>query len=189
MLYNSFPYLTTPSSSPAISEDEARKWLRLETGVTDADSGLIQMCVTSAVGTFERFTGLQVMEADYTWMLGFFPVSIEKAPNIHDIVISYKLDKMDAGWTVLGADKYQFYQEGYRQNSIQYTSDTSLITPEIVKVTFKAGYDDASKIPPDWLMPIRAILAEVWDNRGDGVREKTSFSEKLMMNYAILAVR
>jgi hypothetical protein len=177
---------------PAISETDARKWLRLESlgsGVTDADSELIQMCVTSAVGTFERFTGLQIMEATYTWIVSCFPISIEKAPNVQNILIEYKTDKMATTWTTLDTTKYQFYQEGFRQNSIQYATDITTITPEIVKVTFKVGYDNANKIPADWLMPIRAILADVWDNRADGVREKISFSEKLMMNYAVLAVR
>jgi len=174
---------------PAISQEDARKWLRLETGVTDEDTGLINMCVASAVGTFERYTGFQLMEGTYTWMVGAFPINIEKAPNIQILSIEYKLDKMNAGWTGLNVEKYQFYQEGYRQNSIQYADDVMSIKPAIVKVIFKAGYDNASKIPADWLMPIRAILADVWDNRADGIKDKTSFSEKLMMNYAILAVR
>ena len=189
MLYNSFPYLTTPPTSPAISEDTARKWLRLETGVTDSDTDLIAMCVASAVATFERFTGLQVMEAGFTWMLDCFPLSIEKSPNVQNIIIEYKTDRTAADWTVLDAVNYQFYQEGLRQNSIQYGASTKLITPAIVQVKFKAGYASSGDIPADWLMPIRAMLAEVWDNRMDGLGDKMRFSEKLMMNYAILAVR
>lgn len=189
MLYNSFPYLTTPPTSPAISEEIARKWLRLETGVTDADTDVIEMCVASAVATFERFTGLQVMEGGFTWMLDFFPVSIEKAPNVQNIIIEYKTDRLATEWTVLDATKYQFYQEGFRQNCIYYGSDATALKPVIVRVKFKAGYTNSNEIPADWLMPIRAILAEVWDNRMDGLGDKMRFSEKLMMNYAIFAVR
>lgn len=189
MLYNTFPYLFVPPTAEAITEDTARKWLRLETGVTDSDSDMIKMCVDSAVKTFERVTMLQVMEATYQWVLPCFPDYIPYYVNIADIVIGYKEDKMATAWTPLDATKYQFYQQGYRQNALEYATDIQTISPQIVRVSFKTGYATATEIPADWLMPIRAILAEVWDNRMDGLADKTRLSEKLMANYAILAVR
>ena len=188
MQYSSFPYRLTPPVLEAISETTARKWLRLETGVTDSDTETIEMLIRSAVDSFQQRTYIkQLMQADWEWMLNCLPVNIPVEPNIQNLTIKYKAVLTDLVWTDFDITKFMFQKTGERTNSINYLIDLPSVA--IVKVNFKLGFATASEIPPDYFRPIRAILSNDFDNRMDGLADKKNFSERLMEQYAHYAVR
>lgn len=188
MKYNSFPYLSVPPTAEVISEDDARKWLRLDTGVTDLDTDIIKALVQSAVDNFQKRTYIkQLAEATWEWIVECFPVNIPIEPNIHDIVISYKTDLTDNAWTVLDNTKYQFFKTGECSNEIVYLETPPTVAR--VKVVFKLGYANVADIPKDYFRPIRAVLGEDFDNRTDGLSDRKRLSERLIEQYAHNAVR
>jgi len=188
MQYSTFPYRLTPPASEAISEATARKWLRLETGVTDSDTETITALIASAVDSFQQRTYIkQLMQAEWEWMLNCLPVNIPVEPNVQNLTIKYKAVLTDATWTDFDSAKFIFYKTGERTNTIDYLIDLPKVA--IVKVNFKLGFLTANEIPPDYFRPIRAILSNDFDNRMDGLGEKKNFSDKLMEQYAHYAVR
>lgn len=188
MQYNSFPYLSVPPTAEAISEDTARKWLRLESGVTDSDTDIIKMCVDSAVDTVQKRTYIkQIMQADWEWIVDCLPVNIPVEPNVQDITIQYKALISDVAWTNVVTTDFIFFKTGEQSNEIKYLID--LPTVAIVKVNFKLGYATAAEIPADYLRPIRAVLAKDFDDRTDGLGDRKTLSDKLLEQYAHYAIR
>ena len=64
--------------------------------------------------------------------------------------------------------------------------DFGSITPYQIKIVYTAGYADTASIPPDMKMAIRLIIADMYENRMDSVRQLPTASEILLQNYCVM---
>lgn len=177
----SYPYVIEPSQLPPIPLDEAKDWLRIDRGVTDDDL-TVSAVLASAIETVERDAGVSLRPATYEWYTHGWPCEIpaRKITAISEIAYHDGTD-----YVVLDAASYRLVRTGENAYRLMY-GDLSAFSYQYrgdgIRIRFIAGYDEP---PAGLLQAVRARLSEFYDNRGDGVSEKRTLSDKLVRKYQL----
>jgi uncharacterized phiE125 gp8 family phage protein len=180
-----YPYIVQRAETYPISLQQANAWLGLDIPGFTADDAKVQYLILSACDAFEAYTGLNLHETAYEWVLDHYPTGIPDVRLVSSVEsIAYH---NGAGYTniLAGTDYYTYRKSTYRMG-IGYPSAAALPTlpdrPDAVCIRFTAGFGDGT-VPNDVLQAIRAKIREYYDNPGDGIAEKKTLSERLMDRY------
>lgn len=177
----SYPYVIAPSQLPAISLDDAKDWLRIDKGVTDDDL-TISGVLASAIETVEMDAGVSLRPTGYEWYTHGWACEIPARKITAITEIAYH-DGSD--YVTLDAANYRLVRTGENAFRLMY-GDLSAFPYQYrgdgIRIRFTAGYEEP---PAGLLQAVRARLSEFYDNRGDGVSEKRTLSDKLARKYQI----
>jgi len=168
-----------PPTSPVLSLDEAKVWLRVD---TDDDDDMLAAMIAAATARFDGRDGvLGRALAPQTWqlrMLRFPPIiTLPLPPTIAVEAIEY-IDTNNVAQT-LAPSAYEASVGGWRAARVVPATGTTWPATksshlDTVRITFRAGYESAGSPPlvcvPE---PIRhamlMLLADWYDQRGNVV--------------------
>lgn len=180
--------LNTGSSNLAVSRDEMKTYLRLESDITEDDT-LIDSLIKAAETKIENICSIAITTKTYDGYLNDLPGIVEvPVPPLQSIsAITYYNDEYTG--TVVDSDSYvvQTYDNiEYGEIILKkgYTWPIPDATVNRFKITFVAGFgDDYSTIPDDLKTAIKMIVAHWYDNRES--QEIPPAAENLYMNYKV----
>lgn len=146
----------------------------------DREDSVIEMAIESAIDWVENYCNLSLGISDYRWNADCVPYSFNDVFYIQSITsIEYR---GDSGYNLISSVDYELVQVSKRRSAIEWFN--SDITSNRFRINFKAGFPEG-QVPAVLLDAIRARIAERFENRGDGVSEKKTLSEKLADQFKI----
>ena len=158
--------LKTPPATEPITVPQAKVHLRIDDNDNDASIGVM---IQSARSGVEAFLKSAIMPTVYQLKLDCFPGEIEfpigPVTTADGFAINYA---NDAGAdTVLNSSLYQIALGEYAvvRPSFGNTWPVTRTQLDAVTVEFKAGYDDATKIPPAIIGALYMWLGDLFENR------------------------
>jgi uncharacterized phiE125 gp8 family phage protein len=182
--------VTDPPATMPITLAQARQWLNFTEDDPTTDDDLIEFLIATArqaaEGTFNRSVA-DAQEIEHT--LSGFPcvepgrndfaeIRCFLPPLIEVTEISY-YDADNAAQTVELADV--IFTPGDRASicpAVGKQWPATAARPDAVKVTYICGYN-LLEIPKEILLFMRVNVCDWYANREDGVREKTTLSQKI----------
>lgn len=177
----SYPYVYESPTASVIDIDSAKEWLRIDRGVT-ADDLTISQALESAIDSVEQDIGASLRPTVYEWNTSCFPGPIPTR-LISEITSVEYFDGTD--YVALPVESYRLIRTGQHSHKLAYTDITDFTyerREDTIRVRFTAGYES---VPPGLLQAVRARLGDFYDNRGDGVAEKKTLSDKLTDKYRL----
>jgi uncharacterized phiE125 gp8 family phage protein len=135
------------------------------------DNSHIEALIAEASALAEQETGRALAEQDLAMYLDRFPceyIRLARLPLIGDPTVSY-VDTNGVTQT-MDADAIQVVPSGFKTRARIYpaygtTWPTTRCQPDAVTVTYTAGYQDVTKIPPMILTGIKLLVAELYEIR------------------------
>ncbi len=177
----SFPYITQRYSHEIVTLEQARAWLRMDIEGYVAEDDLISELIAEAISSIEEECGFTLGISDYAWNCdGFRPCNFSNIGWITEITaISYTedLDPVDFETT-----DYRLIRTGKRDSKIKWSKDLSVSSSYEHILTFKAGFAEGD-MPPMLVTAIRLRLGGLFEMRNDGVSERKTASDKLLMQF------
>ena len=181
----SYPFITQKYTNSVVSIDLVKQWLEMDIAGYDGKDDLIKACIASAVSSVETECNFELGISSYEWNTFGLPCEIRDTYHIQTIdSIAYKGgDSPESdGYTIIHSNMYELMRVSKRRSSIFWHPSLPDLKADLVKVKFKAGLET---VPDDLLQAIRARIGEHFVNRGDGVSEKRTLSDKLLSPYVI----
>ncbi|MCF2443649.1 phage head-tail connector protein [Dyadobacter sp. CY345] len=176
----SLPFITEKYTHDIVTLRQAREWLRMDIPGYDGEDSVILMAIESAVSWVETYCNLSLGISDYEWNTDCLPNSFNDVFYIQSITsIDYR---GESGYLGVNSNNYELIQVSKRRSEIEWFN--TQISSNRYKIKFKAGFPDG-QVPAVLLDAIRARIAERFENRGDGVSEKKTLSEKLADQFKI----
>lgn len=174
-----FPFITTKHTTEVITLALAKQWLRMDiVGYTGEDS-VIEAAIKSAVSRVENHCNLQLGVSTYTWNTECRPCDFADVHFVKSITsIEYH---NGTSYTTVDTADYELLQTGERKSRIIWKEGVTYDAKRY-RIVFTAGL---SIVPEDLKRAMRAMIGEDFDNRGDGVSERKTLSDKLMADYRI----
>jgi hypothetical protein len=169
-----YPFITQKYTTSVISIDLAKQWLEMDIEGYDGKDALIEQIIMSAVASVEKELNFQLGLSTYTWYSPCLPYKFNDTQYVKEIV------SIKHGSTVINNNTYYLLPTSERSSMIIWY-DTPASAP-FYEVIFKAGL---SEMDPGLLQAIRARIGEYYINRGDGVSEKRTLSDKLLTPFII----
>jgi uncharacterized phiE125 gp8 family phage protein len=179
--------VTTAPTETVISTSEAKAWLRVEH--SDEDSlvaGLVAYAINAAQNYLSQaFVTQTITETFDTWenvILTVHPVQS---------ITSIRYVDNDGATQTLASTKYKADLYAKRCKIMPAYNETwPTLRPEsgAVEVVYVAGYGAASAVPEDIKTALKLMLADVYENRGDAVRQLPTASKYILdrINYTYL---
>lgn len=164
--------LVTPPSSEALDLLRAKRHLRVDGNLEDAD---IDKLISAAVDFVEEDTGRQIMPA--TWQATFdrfphgrWPLELPRPPLLSVSEVTYlDSDGVEQTWD---AAEYQVYapagpfaRNGHVQPIPNERYPTTRRATNAVTVEFEAGYADVEQVPQVAVAAIQIVLADLFEHR------------------------
>lgn len=159
----------TPPSTPAISLDEAKGFLVIE---TDAHDGLLAAMIASATADIDgdSWFGQALVSQEWKFVIDAFPDDILRIPlpPLQSVTSVKYID--DAGDTqTLDQESYRVVtstKPGFIEPAYGCSWPSTRDVSAAVEVQFKAGYGATpSAVPAHYLAYIRLLLAKMWEFR------------------------
>jgi len=179
--------LTTPPAVEPVTLDEAKAHLRVD---TNGDDALIARLIASARERAEAVTGRAFIAQGWTLALDAWPASrtivLPKPPLVS--VASVTLADRAGDASVLDADAY-IVDTAAARIVLKSTSalPATLAEANAVAVAFTAGYGaDADDVPAAIRQAILAIVAELYEKRGDEAVAMPAQALSLLAPYRVL---
>jgi len=173
---NNLPFISEKYTHDIVTLEQARQWLRMDIPGYEEEDSVIEMAVESAISRVEEECNLSLGISEYTWNTQYLPCEFKDTFYVKNITsIEYR-----SGSSFLLAPEadYELIQVSKRRSEILWNSNVNYQSNRI-RLKFTAGFEEG-EVPPILLQAIRAIVSEQFDNRGDGVLEKKTLSDKLM---------
>ena len=152
--------LNTPPAAEPVTLDQAKAWLRVESGA-DEDA-LIAALIPAARARAEWHTGRAFVTQSWTlWLDRAGPcIEIPLAPL--QSVTSVTLYASDGTPSVLDGGAYTVAD----QRLLLAAAPTSLRPADGVAVAFTCGYGDAADVPAPIASAILLLVAQLYEHRG-----------------------
>lgn len=177
-----YPVLKTKYIAVPIDIQEVSQWLRLDIpGYSGEDSKLGQL-IYAAIDYVETECNLSLGLSEYEWYVDCLPCKFRDREQVSSIISIEQ--EGDSGFTEIPNTNYSLIRISERQSLIRWNSSFET-SATAFKVTFMAGYEDVSKVPPRLMQAVRALIAEWYDSPGDYVREKVTMADRLLAPYVI----
>lgn len=179
-----YPFILEKYVDEPVSLGEAREWLRMDVDGYEDEDNSIESALTAAIAKVEHDLDATLCVSTYQWNTWCFPCDFGGKNMVRELIsISYH-DGTE--YVVLPTNKYSLVRTGELRSKIYYGDNIPEISTSNfpVQVVFTAGYELGS-IPENILQAVRALTAEFFDNRGDGVSEKRTLSDKLIDSIRI----
>ena len=175
-MINNLPFIVERYTHDIVTLKQAREWLRMDIPGYEEEDSVILMAIESAVSRVEEECNLSLGISEYVWNTHCLPGEFKDTFYVKSITsIEYR---GTSDYLVAPALDYELVQISKRRSVLLWAEKLSY-SPDRVRISFKAGFEQG-KVPPIYLQIIRAMVSEHFDNRGDGVSEKKTLSEKLM---------
>jgi uncharacterized phiE125 gp8 family phage protein len=153
--------LNTPPAAEPVSLDQARAWLRVESG-GDEDA-LIVSLIPAARARAEWHTGRAFVTQAWTLWLdrsdGVIEIPLPPLQSVASVTL------YDAAGTPTVLDSSVYSVAG--QRVILARAPTNIRAVHGIAVTFIAGYGDAADVPPAIAQAILQIVSALYDHRGN----------------------
>ncbi|MGQ3293671.1 MAG: head-tail connector protein, partial [Shinella sp.] len=167
--------LVTPAAAPVVSLADAKRHLRV---LHDDDDGYIEALVETAIGLIDGadgWLGRALGEQTWEYSLDRFPcsdvygrtgrINIPLAPLISVDTVEYTgSDGVDAVITGFRPFGIGSTQPGYILPAIGNSWPSTICEPEVVRIAFKAGYED---LPVGIKHAILLMIGHWYENRED----------------------
>lgn len=184
-MVNYFPYkLVTPAVGLVVSLVEIKQQLRLDAADTSQDTFLTQL-INVATQAAEFYTRRDFLTKTYTVYRNQFDelMEIRRSPLLAITSIYY--DDISNVNTLLSSAIYTTSFESEFSNVIikpGQSLPTVYYKPQAVRITFTAGYGVAADVPISIRQAITAIVAGLYENRGDCGPEASTILSPLAMS-------
>ena len=188
--------VTPTTYSMAISVDDAKAHSRID---ATAEDSLLEDYIKAATRYAETYTGLTLLDTDWTYTSSGFPGSrlleLPTGPIIEVDSITY-LDTAGSSQT-FSSDNYSLVKTqlgGYVQLEQDSEWPETYGDVDDVTVTFAAGFgDEAADIPPDIRLGVRQLVAHWYEIRepvivGVSIAPVSMSAERLLYPYRRLKV-
>lgn len=176
----SFPFITTKYTHEIVSLREVKQWLRMDIEGYDEEDEVIEKLIKEAVSSVEQECGFTLGISDYQWNCDSRPCNFGDIGWITEITaITYTEDIDPVAYTT---DDYRLIRTGKRDSKIKWSKSITVSRSFEHTLTFKAGFAEGD-IPDDLITAIRARIGELFENRKDGVSEKRTLSDKILLRY------
>lgn len=159
--------VTTPPIVEPVTVSEAKAWLKVD---WDSEDSLIEALISAAREKCEQYTNRAFISQGITESFGVND----------DVVLSrgevISLDSVTVGEEVLTSADYT------TDDSINgFTIALNSLPDDRVTVVYTAGYgESASDVPKAIIAAIYLMVSDLYDNRGDKVRQLPTASENLL---------
>lgn len=170
-----------PTDEP-LTPAAAKKWLRIDADMT-FDDDLIEELVTECREKFETITSLQLLPATWELTADGFPGTVPDEetggvfeddyirpphPPLREVNgIAYKDE--DGTWTTLDSSTYVVDTVSWPGRIApadgEAWPDTLRTEPNVVRVTYSAGYDFVADVPQEIKGIIRKVLGLIYESR------------------------
>jgi uncharacterized phiE125 gp8 family phage protein len=173
--------LNSPPAAEPVTLDQAKAWLRVESGDEDA---LIAALIPAARARAEWHTGRAFITQGWTlWLDRAGSCTAIPLPPLR-AVESVTLYKRDDSAVVLGGGDYTV--GGSRV--LLKTPPADLRSINAAAVAFTAGYGDASDVPADIAQAILQIVSALYEHRGGEAAPTPDSALALLAPYRILKI-
>lgn len=172
--------LTTPPAAEPVTLDQAKAWLRAESG-NDEDA-LIAALIPAARARAETHTGRALMAQGWTLWLDGCGHAIELPLPPLQSVQAVTLYALDGTATLLDAGAYAVAG----QRLVFAAPPTNLRAANGIQVAFTAGHGDAADVPAPIAAAILQIVSALYDHRGSDVAPTPDAALALLAPYRIL---
>jgi len=187
--WNSKYIVKTPNTELAVTLDNMKSFLKID---TTADDALITSLIKTTTSLAESYMGIEILKKTFTMYMDFFPFDkrygnrVEE--NFNQYTIQVKRSPLDSithikyfsatVLTTLDNTLYDFSQD--TQYSRIYLIDDDSIWPTVddrkqaVEIEFIAGIaEDDPEVPDDIKTAIKRIVSYLYFNRGDCTDSKS----------------
>lgn len=154
--------LSTPPATEPVTLDQAKAWLRVESG-NDEDA-LITALIPAARARCEWHTGRAFITQHWTLWLDRVAFCIEIPLPPLQAVTSVTLYAPDGAATVLGTDGYTVDLAGSRL--LLKTVPAQMRAVNAVAIAFTAGYGATADVPAPICQAILQIVSALYEHRG-----------------------
>ena len=176
--------LNTPPASEPVTLDQARAWLRVESG-NDEDA-LITALIPAARARCEWHTGRTFITQHWTlWLDRAAYCSKIPLPPLQGIT-SVTLYAPDGTATVLDSDGYTADLAGSRL--LLKTVPAQLRAVNAVAIAFTAGYGTAADVPAPIAQAVLQIVAALYEHRGGDAVPTPDNALALLAPYRTLKI-
>lgn len=176
--------LNTPPAAEPVTLDQAKAWLRVESG-GDEDA-LISALIPAARARAEWHTGRAFVTQGWTLWLDRADICIAVPLPPLQAVASVTLYKRDDSAVVLAAGDYTVDAAGSRV--LLKTSPFGLRPINAAAIAFTAGYGDAADVPADIAQAILQIVSALYEHRGGEPAPTPDSALALLAPYRVLKI-
>ena len=180
-----YPYkLVTPSSGLVVSLVEIKQQLRLDAADTSQDTFLTQL-INVATQAAEFYTRRDFLTKTYTVYRDKFDTLMELRRSPLIAISSVYYDDINNVNTLLSSSLYTAsFESEFSYVVIKPNQSLPIVycKPQAVRITFTAGYGVAADVPIVIRQAITAIVAGLYENRGDCGAEASTIMSPLTMS-------
>ncbi len=182
---------TVDAASEPVTAAEAKSQLIIDGGFT-ADDALLDSYIKAARLTAERYCSISFVESTYVERVDYFPMNGEliklSVGQVSEVVSITYIDT-DGNSQTWDAANYKLDNTG-RQARVARAYNVSYPTTRdeinAVTITYKSGFgSSASDVPQDIKQAILLIVAEMYQNREDRVKQLPTASQYLLQGYMV----
>lgn len=171
-----YPFITQKYTTSVVSIDLAKQWLEMDIEGYEGKDDIIEATIKSAVESIEEELNFQLGISTYTWYSPCLPCKFNDTFYVKEIV------SIKHGDALIGSNTYYLLPTSERSSMIIWYSTPA--SAPFYEIVFKAGVP-SDNVPGGILQAIRARIGEFYINRGDGVSEKRTLSDKLLTPFII----
>lgn len=172
--------LNTPPATEPVTLDQAKAWLRLESG-GDEDA-LIASLIPAARARAEWHTGRAFVTQSWTLWLDRADGVIEIPLPPLQSVASVTFYAPDGTPTVLDSGTYSVAG----QRIILNAPPQNMRAANGIAIAFTAGYGDAEDVPPAIAQAILQIVSALYDHRGNDAAPTPDAALALLAPYRVV---
>jgi uncharacterized phiE125 gp8 family phage protein len=173
--------LNSPPATEPVTLDQAKAWLRIESGDEDA---LIASLIPAARARAEWHMGRALVVQGWTlWLDWADPCITIPLPPLQSVE-AVTLYKRDGGTVVLAAGDYTVDAAGSRVLLKALPADLRPINA--AAIAFTAGYGDADDVPADIAQAILQIVSALYEHRGGDAAPTPDSALALLAPYRTL---
>ncbi len=185
--------VTTAAAEAVFNISDAKAWLKMDTSEDDAlISGLVSAATQMAQNYLSQaFVTQTITETFDAW--GDLQTPSQLRLNIHPVisVTSILYVDSDGATQTLAANQYAadlYTKRCVIEPAYNVTWPTLREQRNAVTVVYQAGYGAASAVPEDIKTALKLIVADMYENRTDGIRRLPTASKYILdrVNYAYL---
>lgn len=185
--------VTTAATEAVISTAEAKAWLRVEHSDEDAlIASIVAACTATAQNYLSQaFTTQTITEKFNSWLDS--PDLQVLNLTVHPVQSVTSIQYVDSDGVTQTLDSSQYILNNFKKRAtihpahdVTFPTVQTVINP--ITVTYVAGYGGASAVPEDIKMAVRLMVADMYENRTDSVKQLPSASKYILdrINYTFL---
>ena len=180
--------LITPATAPAVTVDDAKAHLRLD---TTNDDTLVSAMLVAATEAAEHATGRALMTQTWETALDAFPLVVKLTRVPVQAVVSVSYVDLDGAEQTLAPSAYHLTADDFDFARLTPVHGTQW--PQVrgdvdgVTVTYIAGYADAASVPESIKAWIKLQVGSMYENREAETMAARVVPNRLVFVDALLA--